>query len=136
MGYTNDELWKMTYKELCQIKPEDMLEHPPIMGLGFPGVVEYHCKYCGEPLEGSERTTRKYIEESPFFYDEKPKRRENKLSKDVKCPYCGGILWEANGKNLIRRSAFPRGHFDIERRRYLKYLKEHTKYVERINAEN
>ena len=111
MGYTNEELHKMTYDELKKVKPEEMLEHPPVRGLGFPYTVSYACKFCGERLEGSERTTRNL-----------------KTAKPVLCPYCGGVLWSPESRNMLRKSAYKPGHFDLERRkRYLKYLRDCAK---------
>ncbi len=114
MSYTNQELAQMFYDELCRVKISEMAEYPPTMGLGFPDTVGYTCKYCNEQLEGSERMA-----------------RQN--AKDVKCPCCNGLLWDANGKNRLRRSAFLVGHFDIERKkRYLKHLKQCAKRKDNI----
>ena len=111
MGYTNEQLSKMSYEELKKVKITDMLEYPPVRGLGFPYFVSYNCKECGGKLEGSERTIRNVANYRPVF-----------------CPYCKEILWNPNGKNRIRRSAFLPGHFDAERRKsYLKYLRDCAK---------
>lgn len=120
MGYTNDELGKMTLEELKNVKISDMIENPPVRGLGFPYTVSYACKMCGANLEGSERTVRNKTKYKP-----------------VLCPYCDEILWDPNGKNMLRKSAFKPGHFDIERRKsYLKYLKDRSKTKDKIKIMN
>lgn len=126
MGLTNEELEQMTYEELCKVKPTDMTEYPPILGLGFPYTVGYNCKFCGKHLEGSERKISGYKYDFDFICN-KIKKNERQI-KDVRCPYCNGLLWDSNKKHSIRLSAFPEGHFEIERKkRYLKHLKELAK---------
>lgn len=111
MGYTNEELRHMSAEELKKITYLDMDENPPIRNIGIPYTVVYSCKYCHADLEGSERTV-----------------SNMKKSKDVRCPYCNGILWDHNGKSILRKSAFPLGHFDKERKkRYLCYLRKRVK---------
>lgn len=110
-GYTNEQLSNMSYEELCRVKPKDMIEHPPVLGLGFPYTVSYACKFCGQRLEGSERRV-----SNPH------------KAKIVFCPYCNKILWDPEGRNCLRKSAFKPGHFELERRkRFLKHLKDRAK---------
>lgn len=114
MGYTNEQLRQLSYEELKSVRVSDMLEHPPVRNLGFPPYVVYACKFCGKAIEGSER-------------------RVSKIStaKDVVCPYCNEVLWSHTGKNCLRKTAFPTGHFDAERKKsYLKYLIESAKRKE------
>ena len=114
--YTNEQLRSMSYAELCDVSPDEMAEHPPIRGLGFPAYVCYSCRFCGKSLEGSERTV-----------------NEPSRAKPVICPHCGEMLWDPNGKNCLRKTAFLPGHFDLERRkRYLKDLKDRAKRQENI----
>ena len=107
MAYSNDQLREMSFEELCHISVQDMAEHPPIRGLGFPPYVVYKCKFCGHSIEGSERSV-----------------RDLKKAKPVTCPYCQKELWSPENGNHLRKTAYELGHFDNERKKaYLKHLK-------------
>lgn len=111
MGYTIAQLNEMPFEELCQIAPDDIVESPPRRSAGLPPIVRYSCRFCEANLEGSERRAKSIA-----------------TAKPVKCPYCGKILWSPLEGNALRKTAFPVGHFEQERKkRYLNWLCERKK---------